>query len=1064
MIGNENKGVASSKNTITLISEEKFKNVLFNPDYNLNNRYKGSLLQNEVEKIADTFTAGEQAAIVKRTLTSGTYDDVNTDCVAGDPVDNARLWPLSTQEAYVMNLTLRKKVTTRWWLRSPGNYNHYAANVEHDGRVRPGGHRVDGYVEDGYGYVDIEYGARPAFHLNLSSVLFTSAVTGGKSGVTGTLMAVGNIPPEQNEWKVTLKDDGTIPGLDGHQRFTASLKSKSSVQTGNKVTISYDNAKSAANEYVSVILRDTSNNILYYGHLDHQSASSTGKELLIPASLPGGNYKLSVFAEQCNDGLHPDYASNVVDLGTLTVTASSTAIFDVTFDTQGHGMAPAPQIVADRSKVTEPTAPSEIGYFFCGWYKEAACVNAWNFNTDVVTGHTTLYAKWNKFELNDGAGIIQEDRINEGNAPIVYYAGKAWYVIGNANRGVASRANTITLISKDNLTNVQFNQAGNTNNHYSGSQLQSEVENIADTFAAGEQAAIVKRTLTSGIYNEKNTDCVAGAQVDGARLWPLSTREARETNATLREEKMSFFWWLRSPGESDNRAAVVVRQGTVFEYGNDVSSFAGVCPAFHLNLQSVLYTSAATGGKPGDAGLGILTAVAASDPDEWKVTLKDDGHAGFQATKMSFDGNTMKFSYSGAKTGDNEFVSAIVTDSKGLTGGTIKYYGHVAQNSAKGEATINLSGKVASGDKLFVFAEQCNGDYQTDYASSLVELSLAEPVMPATGVTLDQTIASLETGKTLQLTATVAPANATYKTVTWTSSNANVATVSTTGLVTAKAAGTAAITATTHNNKSISCTVTVTQSGGNGNGGNGNGSNGNGNGGNGNGNGGTGNGGNGNGIGNGNTVIDDPYDPGTPVSPVTPSGPVYVSSMKLNKKSAKLENGKTLSLKATVKLAKNTPAKQKKSMGKVVWTSTRSNVATVSSSGKVKAKGSGTTIITAWAKDGSGKSASCTVTVSSPVKKATISKKSVKLNLASNNSVTLNAGWNKGADVSTVKWSVKGKGASLVSQSGENNKTATISVSKAGKVTVTATVVGKNGKSKKVTCKITVTEPKKPKK
>ena len=86
-----------------------------------------------------------------------------------------------------------------------------------------------------------------------------------------------------------------------------------------------------------------------------------------------------------------------------------------------------------------------------------------------------------------------------------------------------------------------------------------------------------------------------------------------------------------------------------------------------------------------------------------------------------------------------------------------------------------------------------------------------DPVQ-ATGVTLDKTLASVKLGKTLTLTATVAPADATNKNVTWRSDNESVATVSD-GVVTGVATGTAQITATTvDGNHTASCTVTVTTS------------------------------------------------------------------------------------------------------------------------------------------------------------------------------------------------------------------------------------------------------------
>jgi len=80
-----------------------------------------------------------------------------------------------------------------------------------------------------------------------------------------------------------------------------------------------------------------------------------------------------------------------------------------------------------------------------------------------------------------------------------------------------------------------------------------------------------------------------------------------------------------------------------------------------------------------------------------------------------------------------------------------------------------------------------------------------------TGVTLDQATLTLTVGGSAQLTATVSPENATNKNVTWSSSNASVATVDSTGKVTAVAPGTATITVTTvDGNKTASCAVTVT--------------------------------------------------------------------------------------------------------------------------------------------------------------------------------------------------------------------------------------------------------------
>ncbi len=79
-----------------------------------------------------------------------------------------------------------------------------------------------------------------------------------------------------------------------------------------------------------------------------------------------------------------------------------------------------------------------------------------------------------------------------------------------------------------------------------------------------------------------------------------------------------------------------------------------------------------------------------------------------------------------------------------------------------------------------------------------------------TGVTLDKTEGTLEADQKLQLTAAVAPQKATDYSVSWSSSNASIATVDQKGLVTAIKAGTATITVTTNDGGfTATCTVTV---------------------------------------------------------------------------------------------------------------------------------------------------------------------------------------------------------------------------------------------------------------
>ena len=94
---------------------------------------------------------------------------------------------------------------------------------------------------------------------------------------------------------------------------------------------------------------------------------------------------------------------------------------------------------------------------------------------------------------------------------------------------------------------------------------------------------------------------------------------------------------------------------------------------------------------------------------------------------------------------------------------------------------------------------------------TVAKVSIKTKPQPVTGITLNKTTAEIVKGNTLTLTTTIAPSNANNKNVDWSSDNTTVATVSSDGKITAKAVGTAKITATAADGsgKKATCTVTV---------------------------------------------------------------------------------------------------------------------------------------------------------------------------------------------------------------------------------------------------------------
>jgi len=223
----------------------------------------------------------------------------------------------------------------------------------------------------------------------------------------------------------------------------------------------------------------------------------------------------------------------------------------------------------------------------------------------------------------------------------------------------------------------------------------------------------------------------------------------------------------------------------------------------------------------------------------------------------------------------------------------------VSWNSSKPEvATVDESGvitAVAAGEAT-ITVKTTDGNYT---ATCAVKVNAA--VVSVTGVSVSPNAVKLKVGETKALTVTVSPADASDKSVSYNSSNESVATVSTSGVITAVASGNAVITVTTTDGgKTDTCEVTV-------------------------------------------------YEEST--EPAT----ISVNSVSLSPKTLSLKEGETGTLTATVLPADATDKS-------VTFSSSNTEVATVNETGLVTAVASGNAVITVTTTDG-GKTDTCEVTV-----------------------------------------------------------------------------------------------------
>ena len=363
-------------------------------------------------------------------------------------------------------------------------------------------------------------------------------------------------------------------------------------------------------------------------------------------------------------------------------------------------------------------------------------------SSDGSGGYNTDPIKWRVLENADGQLFLLSDQ----NLDVFQYH--------TDNESVTWE--TSTMRSWLNGYDASHNTGGDSGIDYTSDNF------IGTAFSAKEQAAIAD----TEVFNDDNPTCgTEGGNNTTDQIFLLSIAEAQNSsyfadNSSRIATNTAYvagggklgssymngvgeagYWWLRSPGDLDHRAAGVSVDGGVGRYGHGVRiAYNAVRPAFNLDLTSVLFTSAAVGGKIPAASSGgnqggeaadAIFEIGDYDGSEWKLTLLDNSR-NFAVTEEAASGkpgDTITLNYTGATTGTNEYISdisVIIADSSGA-----QYYGRVAQPTATdGKVEITIPSGLADGTyTLYVFSEQYNGGEQddtklTDYASAFETVAL----------------------------------------------------------------------------------------------------------------------------------------------------------------------------------------------------------------------------------------------------------------------------------------------------------------------------------------------------
>ncbi len=334
------------------------------------------------------------------------------------------------------------------------------------------------------------------------------------------------------------------------------------------------------------------------------------------------------------------------------------------------------------------------------------------------------------------------------------------------------------------------------------------------------------------------------------------------------------------------------------------------------------------------------------------------------------NGVSLSETYKTLTVNETATLTATVTPAN-VTGRTVRF-----SSSNTNVATVTSKGTIKA-----VCAGACTITVKTIDGSNKTATCTVVVKQPVSGVTIDSSV-TLSEGETKTLTAKISPENATNKTLTYTSSNTSIATVSNTGVVTAVAKGKCTITATANDgsNKKAICNVTVNK----------------------------------------------------PITKVT-----------LNTHSISWNVGTSAHFRPTV-----TPT-DASNVG-VTYKSSNTKVATVNSKGLLTAVNAGTCTITCTASDGSGKYDTCTVTVKQPVTSVTLNTHSIT--------------WNVGTSAH-FRPTVKPNNASNieVTYKSSNPKVATVNakglLTAVGTGTCTITCTASDGSGKYDTCTVTVKQP-----
>ena len=584
-----------------------------------------------------------------------------------------------------------------WWLRSADTDDSYIAGFVHSN----GNFNIN--------YVSIAYvGVSPALNINLSSVLFSSVIS-GTARETGA------------EYKLTIVDDKMTIGANGNP-------TRSGDTVSIPYTISGDNSGNVSQ--VSILLTDkayteSDAQILHYGSLDISAGNGTGT-FTVPTDLSekvcGTDYYAYIIAEDVNGTYETDYASTPLS---------------ITIPEKPWEAPTVPTINIGTDNFISPAKPSSPDDAWKGCYVYYGTYNGSPVKYRVLDSNTTVFG---------GTTMLLD-------CDSVLWAGSDPSSAFDADSNVWADSDIRAYLNGTFLTD-----------NFSAAEQNAITSSTKSSADSNDGAGWLYLN-----YAELNNDKIFFLDAKEATNTSYGYSNTKSSATNRKKTGGNAYWWLRSATSDISNSAGSVNSVGNISYGS-VINIVGVSPALNVNLSSVLFTSA-SGTSKSSALTAQSSQTGTTTGTEWKLTLQDAGKTvkitdNEKVIKVADGTITVPYTYTDTATSDSEKVnqiSVMITDKEYTeSDAEILYYGALQGTSfsdggATGTGTFalpsSLTGTLGTDYHVYILAEHVNDDNATDYASAPVEITSICDEVSSVAITDIDTPSS---GNALDTTATVA--------------------------------------------------------------------------------------------------------------------------------------------------------------------------------------------------------------------------------------------------------------------------------------------------------------------